>query len=159
MLKMKLLHHPVPNVIYRNRSDMPDRWRSIEESYPEYPSVRMIFPMNKYMEVVEFISTGTDAKSIHFDGDSVFIPAYYLELIDALEKQYSGTVAETDCMKEYEFTTLAIKAGVSGDLVAIGTAIFGLDGTAQEMMHKAVSSPAATLAEWKRLYHESMSSH
>jgi hypothetical protein len=149
-------HHPYPNILpgYFGKS------RFVKSSeYIEYPSVKMRFDDCIYMEVVELLSKMLDVNCIFFDGEVVIIPEYYTELIHWLEKYYSGTVEERCYGKEYEFVTLAIKTGLIGEIVALGHAIAGLDGTPQEMLANARLDPEATLLRWSVLYKSSMIEH
>lgn len=152
----EIIHHPYPNILpgYFGKNGFV-----AGSEYIEYPSVQMRFDELIYMEVVELFSELLDVHCIFFDGEVVIIPEYYTDLILWLEKNYLGTVEERGYGKEYEFVTLAIKSGLIGEIVSLGHAIAGLDGTPQEMLANARLDPDATLLRWGVLYKSSMIAH
>lgn len=147
-----LSHHPKPNIIAN--------WREYGKaflSFTEYPSIKIRF--NNLCDVLKILGD-FKANCIFVDGDDngdfLIIPAYYQDLVDWLELNYQGTVEDKCYGKDAEFATLAIKNGLSGRIVSLGDSIVGLDGTAQEMLEKALKSPNKTLDEWQHLYERSM---
>lgn len=130
-----------------------------QKEYPVYPSCEIALPEHLYSSFLALFIECINVPCVFFDGINVIVPESYVELVDYMVSEYSGCVTKSDQMKEHEFATIAIAAGVNGNLVRIGDCIAGLDGTAQEMLEKALSDPIATKAEWDELYLASMNEH
>lgn len=146
----EITHHPMPNII--------DNFRLHGEKYTsfvEYPSVKVMF--HNTDEVLDLLNQ-LDAKCIFVDGDgiSLIIPSYYSCLIDWLKINFDGSVTDDCYGKEFEYVTLAIKAGLNGQIVELGHSIFGYAGTAQEMLDLALKFPERAIDEWINLYERSM---
>ncbi|OIH08599.1 hypothetical protein A7M79_07230 [Acinetobacter baumannii] len=146
-------HHPKPNIIAN--------WREFSKnnipyhSFIEYPSVKIEF--DNLEEILQILDEAkTNCIFVDGTGDSLIIPSYYQNIIDWLITNFRGTVIDNCYGKEFEFVTLAIKNGLNGQLVELGHSIFGLDGTAHEMLKKAVKNPNQAIADWSDLYKRSM---
>ncbi|EJC7176275.1 hypothetical protein DC915_RS03320 [Vibrio parahaemolyticus] len=130
-----------------------------EVKFPVYPSCFISVPDDKYMLVADDLGEKIKLPCIYFDGEVIIVPEEYTELVRYLEEVYDGKVTAKGMMKEHEFASLAIRAGIEGSLVSLGDAIFGLDGTAYEMLSKAEQTPEKALKDWRELYHSSMNEH
>lgn len=146
-------HHPKPNIIAN--------WREYNKnvipyhSFIEYPSVKIEFDnIEEILQILEEVKT--NCVFVDGSGDSLIIPAYYQNLIDWLLTKFKGTVLDYSYGKEFEFVTLAIKNGLNGQIVELGHSIFGLDGTAYEMLEKALKNPNQAIVDWRDLYKKSM---
>lgn len=143
-------HHPKPNIILN--------WRDFGEkfiSYIEYPSVKIKFDnLEEVLQILDQVKV--NCIFVDSNDDSLIIPLYYQNLVDWLKLHYQGAVIDDCYGKEFEFVTLAIKNGLSGQIVALGHSIFGFDGTAHEMLEKALKSQNQAIDEWNNLYERSM---
>tara|TARA_B100000809_G_C15071572_1_gene506230 strand:- start:683 stop:1141 length:459 start_codon:yes stop_codon:yes gene_type:complete len=148
-----------PNVTYIE-SDLGDDLTSSENrAFPVYPSCFIKVDDNKYNAVAKDLTDNIKVPCIFFDGEVIIVPESYVELIEYIENTYNGEVIARDQMKKHEFATLAIAKGVNGNLVLLGDCLVGLDGTAQQMLDKALSQPEATKLAWRELYLQSMKRH
>lgn len=147
-----------PNLISREH-DLDSFILLNQISIPVYPSYHIAVPDRNYNEAVEILCNDINLPNVYFDGEIIIIPESYKPLVDFLVKRFDAqVVADGEC-KEHEFATLAIRAGVSDCLVALGNAIVGLDGDAASMLSKALDDPNSTLNEWNVLYLASMNPH
>lgn len=143
-------HHPKPNIIVN--------WREYGEkfiSFIEYPSIKIeVKNLEEVLQVLDQIKL--NCIFVDDSGDSLIIPAYYQNIVEWLMLHHKGIVIDKCYGKEFEFVTLAIKNGLRGQIVSLGHSIFGFDGTAQEMLEKALKSPNQTIDDWNNLYERSM---
>lgn len=148
-----------PNVTYIESILGDDITSSENRAFPVYPSCFIKVDDNKYNAVAKDLNDNIKVPCIFFDGEVIIVPESYVELIEYIQNTYDGEVIAHDQMKEHEFATLAIAKGVNGNLVLLGDCLVGLDGTAQEMLDKALSQPEATKLAWRELYEQSMKRH
>lgn len=147
-----------PNIIY-NDKNINSNGLLTKISIPVYPSFHVLVPVAQYIDAVNMLCIDINLPNVFFDGEIIIIPESYKPVVEFLIERFDAqVVADGEC-KEYEFATLAINAGLSDKLVALGNAIVGLDGDAASMLAKAVADPNGTQNEWNVLYLASMNTH
>lgn len=126
----------------------------MNSDYPVYPSVKIAVPSFRYNAALKILF---EMPNLFFDGDTILVPESNLLAIEMLKDSFSGKVVERGWGREYEYATLAAKAGVSKRLVSLGNAVWSLTGqTANEMIQFALSNPSNAYQAWKNLYRKSM---
>lgn len=121
---------------------------------PVYPSAKVYVPAGQYMVAVAMVDSKT-TPCVFFDGESILVPEYEVELIAQFVAKFSATV-EYGQMQEAEFATLAVQAGVDGTLVRLGHAVQGCGLNPKEMLEQALADPAEAKRQWSELYLSSM---
>lgn len=128
----------------------------MKHDYPEYPSVKAMVELSRYMEAIEALE---GVRHVFCDGESILLPEAEVEAIEMLRSRFNAATVYGQAM-EYEFATRARNEGVPAQLLRLGQAVRDLTGQdAQEMVRAALDQPSATLLAWSTLYRSSMSPH
>ncbi|HFG7030907.1 TPA: hypothetical protein ACGIK9_003407 [Acinetobacter baumannii] len=151
-----LKHHNTPNIIQQT-PELEAYGAPQTFSYIEYPSFKVLVDIEFFEKAFDVIEQ-TEAKCIFVDGegDCLIVPGYYPELAQWFVDHLNGKIIDSNYGIEYQFVTLAIKAGVADNLVKLGHAINGYAGTPHEMLKIALEYPERAYSEWSELYERSM---
>lgn len=141
-----------PNKIMANGHELGARVKT----YPVYPSAQITVNDVDYMDAVRLLGdAGTEC--VFCDGETILVPEYEAGVIDLLIRRFGASV-EYGHASDSEYCTLAIRAGVSAQLVEIGHAVQNCSGmTPQQMLEFALASPELAQVTWRNVHLASMS--
>lgn len=133
-----------------------------EHAFMVWPSVGVRIRPEKYMAAVELLS---DANDVFFDGELIIVPKEDSELLLLLNSRFEVISVESKSSSyPYtngfgdEFATKAIELGIDPYLVVLGNSVFGIAGSAAQMLNEVLHDPKKTGSIWRELYLSSMNS-
>ena len=130
-----------------------------KHTFPVYPSTVIKIESRHYTTISLSQDNEINPEGVFFDGHNIVVPESNSPLIELIVSRYNGTIVATNQMEQHKFATLAINAGVNNSLIGLGDAIFGLDGSAEEMLELALSDPRLAVQKWKTLYQNKLQTH